>query len=256
MNSTIKIVLGILILQLFSCQVKVLTNDFEKMQLNDNVHFIYERTFILVPINDTLRTFTETISFSESDYWEFNIDGYIIEHGHLITSEDSSFRIEKFSNDYPHGLVQSIGIFSGLDTMYFFDNTVSKGDTTFKKTYFANSRLFRSEIIIKDKSGREIEKQLEYPPGSTKQIKSYYSSGLIKEIKYSASPFDLSRVVYKYNDLNKITNEVLYNKDNKVLSECKYEYSYDKNNNWINRTEYYNKVPIEIKVRTIKYFNK
>jgi hypothetical protein len=38
-------------------------------------------------------------------------------------------------------------------------------------------------------------------------------------------------------------------------SEFKYEYSMDKNMNWISQTEYINGEPVRFKIRTIKYFS-
>jgi hypothetical protein len=86
-----KIVFGILILQLFSCQVKVLTTDIEKMQLKKDIQFIFEQNFELFPNNDSGIKFIESVDYAESEYWEFNQAGYIIEHGRLISPESHWF---------------------------------------------------------------------------------------------------------------------------------------------------------------------
>jgi hypothetical protein len=64
-----KIVFGILILQLFSCQVKVLTTDIEKMQLKKDIQFIFEQNFELFPNNDSGIKFIESVDYAESEYW-------------------------------------------------------------------------------------------------------------------------------------------------------------------------------------------
>jgi hypothetical protein len=47
--------------------------------------------------------------------------------------------------------------FSDTDTMNFFENTIIREDTVFKKIYFSDSTLYWSEISIQDKTGRVIE---------------------------------------------------------------------------------------------------
>nr|NQU89331.1 hypothetical protein [Bacteroidota bacterium] len=136
MRTAINTIIGILILQLFSCQEKALITDIEKLQLKKDIQFIFEQTYLLHPINDSVRKFNESVDYSESDYWIFNQGGYIVEHGHLITCEDSLCLIEKYSKEYPHHLKQMIHYFSDIDTMTFFDITFSREDTTFKKNIF------------------------------------------------------------------------------------------------------------------------
>jgi len=121
-----------------------------------------------------------------------------------------------------------------------------------KKIYFSDSTLYRSEISIKDKKGRVIEWISECPP-QPKVSTSYYSSGLIKEEFFPQPIYGLSKTVYKYDELN-LKTEIHYYENNRTSTEFKYEYSYDKNMNWISQTMYLNREPILIKIRTIKYF--
>jgi len=254
MKHSLKILIGILILQLYSCQEKVLTTDTEIMQLRDNVEFVFEQTYELYPINDSVRKLSETIDFYESDYWKFNQAGFIIEHGHLITCEDSLYRIERYSKEHPHELEQMIRFFSDIDTVTFYEQTNSTIDTVYKKIYFSDSTLYRSEIQVFDKLGREINYFLEYPP-SLKIIKSYYSSGLIKESYYSDNLNRVTKTKYEHNDKGLKTKETYFEND-QVIMELNYDYTLDKNNNWITCTEYYNNEPVQIKVRNIKYYKK
>jgi len=246
--------IGILILLMYSCQEKVLKTDSEKMQLGHYVEFVFEQTYEIFPINDTLRKFTETIEYSESDYWKFNQAGFIIEHGYLLTCEDSSYRIKKYSNELPYNLEQMIRYFKDIDTMYFFENTISKGDTIFKYMYFADSTLYKSEIKVIDKIGRETDYILQFPPRPKVHF-TYYTNGLVKEKIFSEPMILLDRIKFEYNEQNLIAEEIYYDND-KVSLKIKYEYSYDKNKNWITRTEYFDKVPVQIKVRNIKYHDK
>jgi len=246
-----KTIIGILILQLFSCQVKVLTTDFEKMQLKKNIQFVFEQTFELFPINDYEKQFVESIDYSESEYWEFNQTGYIIEHGRLIAQEDSIFHIQKYTKDYPHNLEQMIRWFSDVDTMNLFVNTKSSEDTTFKKIYFSDSTLYWSEISIKDKRGSVIEWFLEKPP-LPRENRLYYSNGLIKEKIIYKSHFGLTKVVYKYKDLNLISKTHFYKNGDSF--EHNYTYTFDKNMNWISQVDFFNGEPSRIKIRILKYF--
>lgn len=243
--------IGILLLQLFSCQVKVLITDIEKMQLKENIQFVFEQTFELFPINDYKKQFIQSINYSESEYWEFNQTGYIIEHGRLTAQEDSIFHIQRYTKDYPHNLEQMIPWFSDIDTMNLFVNTKSNEDTIFKKIYFSDSTLYWYEISIKDKRGRVIEWILEKPP-LPKESRRYYSNGLVKEINFYKSYYGLTKITYKYKDLN-LKTEILFYK-NGDSSEYNYTYTFDKNTNWISQTEYFNGEPSRIKIRTLKYF--
>jgi hypothetical protein len=217
-----KIVFGILILQLFSCQVKVLTTDIEKMQLKKDIQFIFEQNFELFPNNDSGIKFIESVDYAESEYWEFNQAGYIIEHGRLISPEDSIFRVKKYSKKYPHNLKQMIHWFSDTDTMNFFENTIIREDTVFKKIYFSDSTLYWSEISIQDKTGRVIEWILERPT-APKVTRNYYANGLVKEEKFTDPNCSFTKITYKYNASNIKTKMTLFEK-NGDSSEFKYEY--------------------------------
>lgn len=252
MKISIKILLGILILLQYSCQEKALISDYENMHLKGKVELVFEQTLCLYPIEHSGRKLNETINHLESDYWKFTQTGNIIEHGHLIASEDSLYHIENYSILPPHGLEQMIHCFSDVDTAFFYEIITCKLDTTYKKVFFADSTLFRSEIHINDKLGREVESIIEFPP-SIDIKKSYYPTGLIKEEIISNSLTGINKIKYEYNEQNFKTKEIFY-VNNIISSKSDFEYTLDRNKNWITQTEYVNEEPVQIKIRNIKYY--
>jgi hypothetical protein len=223
------------------------------MHLRSHVQFIYEQTYLLFPINDTLRAFTESLDVFESSYWEFNKEGYIIEHGYLLPDEDSLFRIEKFTEKYPHGLKQMIRCFSDEDTVDFFVNTITADDTIFNKIYFSDSTLYRSEISIIDKYGREIANTL-VKPALPKISTNYNSNGFETEKVFEKPSFwnGQTRTTFKYKDAN-LESELNFYENGEII-EYNYHYSFDINGNWIVRTEYLDDKIISVKIRILKYF--
>jgi len=120
--------------------------------------------------------------------------------------------------------------FGCVDTMNFFERTIFKDDTIFKKIYFSDSTVYLSEISIKDIAGNTIEHTQEIQ--RTPKVSSiYYSNGLVKEEIFAKPGFSPSRIVYKYKDSNFKTETHFYK--NGDATEPGYENTFDKSMNWI-----------------------
>lgn len=226
--------------------------DAEKMLLKGSVQLLVENTYFLIPLGDSSGyTFDNTILFDESEYWNFNKEGYIIERGSLVVSEDSLYKVEQYSQSKPYSLKKYYDGNNYGDTLKFFEIYSQIGDTIIENIYFSDSTLYRRTKTIYDIYGREIFR-FQTLPKSTPFYYTYSKNGLIEQNTLPEFPH-WGKTVYNYNDFNFICKEVSY-KDDKIMMSIEYDYTYDGEGNWISCTVYYNNSPIAIKIRNIKYY--
>jgi hypothetical protein len=159
---------------------------------------------------------------------------------------------------------------------YIIKYSYDKNKNLIKIEELENDSLTGVSLFKNDSLGRIIQEE-EFDSKNalvTKKVYEYNENGLVTKIsKYRLSNCISSIVEYIFDENNNLIEEnevvndffILKKFDlmgNLILSVnepyigavFKYIYTYDQNNNWIRKTEYYNGIPQEIEEREITYY--
>lgn len=141
-----------------------------------------------------------------------------------------------------------------------------------------------------DEKGNLSEEILHHKEGNHHSKYKYDEKGNLIKINFTIKSLEsdfIFEYLFKYNKKNQVIEEISYNKDKQMISKIlkkynkqgdyikktelfpdenskkkeklskvthSYQYTYDKNGNWIKKIEYQGKEPIQIYEREIKYF--
>ena len=139
-------------------------------------------------------------------------------------------------------------------TTYKYDE---KGNNIEKNNYYSDGRLSYKYTYKYDEKGNNIEKNNYYSDGSLnyKTTYKYDEKGNMIEANFYNSDGSLSfKLTYKYDEKGNMIEATYYNSDGRLDSKTTYKYEYDKNNNWTQRIQYRNTIPLNITERIIEYY--
>ncbi|UBB89937.1 hypothetical protein J4771_00880 [Candidatus Kaistella beijingensis] len=208
-----------------------ITNDIEIMKLKGNVKYLKEYKF--QPIIDTNGNVTigNKINSGNNDV-SFNENGQIIKQ-----------RILKFDDTY-YGI---------LENKYDLKNRIiEKNETGGKKVTFKydSINLNKEEIVLQDdkiyykiifrfnKQNKLIEKKgIKYPSKELNEQISYGYDNNGNLVSLNSIINTIFKTKYSYNNLNKLVEEISYNKDDRP--SMKIEYYYDIKDNLISKKYFY-----------------
>lgn len=210
------------------------------------------------------------------EYKEYNSDGILIEKFNyhydefgketerIKTRSGGHIDLREISKYSRKGYLKEKKLFS------MYGNDVSAEE---KKTYFYNrngnvktifdynnvdeDREYISTITNLKYNSKEGISQKKINKSESKVIYKYDDNGNNYEIIYSQennySSEILQKQINKFDDYGNITEVKIY--QNNILNRnILFEYTYDKENNWIKKIEYNNKIPIKVLEREIKYY--
>ena len=132
-----------------------------------------------------------------------------------------------------------------------------KRDKIEQNNYNSDSRLDSKTTYKYDEKGNNIEKNNYYSDGSLnyKTTYKYDEKGNMIEANFYNSDGSLSfKLTYKYDEKGNMIEATYYNSDGRLDSKTTYKYEYDKNNNWTQRIQYRNTIPLNITERIIEYY--
>ena len=154
-------------------------------------------------------------------------------------------------------LIFNKGYFERDESFYKYDKKNRKYEEYYN--YNKEGKLVEKEEKIYDNMGNLIERKSYFPNGMliSKRVYKYDSEHnliLEKSFNLDGSPFSLAK--YKYDDWgNLLTKEVYVDIgrnewSNLIENKCEY----DNFNNWVKNTFLNNKIPEEITIRKISYY--
>ena len=123
--------------------------------------------------------------------------------------------------------------------------------------YNSDGSLDDKYIYKYDDNGNRIESNGYNSDGSLKSkfIDKYDDNGnKIEYIRYNSDGFLDWKSISKYDDKGNRIESIEDNSNGSLNYTLSYDYEFDKNNNWINRIYYENKIPKTIVERTIEYY--
>ena len=162
----------------------------------------------------------EKKSEKKNDLTEENLKGKV-----KSIKENTYEAVEKFGK-IEKGNVFYDG-FSSPSTIIYNE----KRDKIEQNNYNSDSRLDSKTTYKYDEKGNNIEKN------------NYYSDG---SLNY--------KTTYKYDEKGNKIEENWYDSDGSLYEKHTYKYEYDKNNNWTQRIQYKNTIPLNITERIIEYY--
>lgn len=220
-----------------------------------------------IPLDDTAK------------HASFNYDknGNLLEHINNVgipienyTYDNSMKRIQSVTNYAPDYIIQD-----GTYTYDDKDNLIEhKVRTIFKDTSYSkiiykyddNGNLIetdsynRNKFLYKwiykvDDKGNQVELSKYNETNTLVEMWTYAYDSRGNNIELALYQDSLKqKYVYSYNDYNDKIEEVLYGRYSILLHDYKYEYTYDKNENWIKRVEKDNNIWKDITLRVIEYY--
>ena len=132
-----------------------------------------------------------------------------------------------------------------------------KGNTIEGNEYYSDGRLGYKLIYKYDGKGNNIEKNNYYSDGrlNYKTTYKYDEKGnkIEKNNYYYSGRLD-SKTTYKYDEKGNNIEENIYYYGSRPAENYSYEYEYDKNNNWTQKIQYRNTIPVYITERIIEYY--
>lgn len=154
-------------------------------------------------------------------------------------------------------LIFDNGYFNRNESFYKYDNKNRKYEEYYN--YNKDGILVEKEEKIYDNIGNVIERKSYYPNGmlNSKRVYKYDSEHnliLEKSFNFDGSPYSLAK--YQYDDWgNLLSKEVHVDIGRNEWSNLiEYKYEYDNFNNWVKSTFLNNKIPEEITIRKIIYY--
>ncbi len=136
-------------------------------------------------------------------------------------------------------------------TLYEYDELKNIKTETIKNR---NGVVVRTIRYTYDVNGNIIEELIINDDYTQKTIYKYDYWG--REISYELdNPTWYSSYMSEYNDFNDLKLQENVTRSGYIGERTTYEYTYDKNNNWIQRIEYKNDIAKMITIRVITYFN-
>lgn len=282
---TQSLVLITLVFLLFSCNNENIKNDIFLDGINGDVSLIIETVYSVKEKFGEIQK--ENISRVYS--YRYNNNGNLIElieynsDGKLNVKE--TIKYDEKMNKKSH--LVSRPDFGGGGTQYVYsykyDNRGNKieceeqwneGRSSERDTYQydKNGRLieekqFNSSGVLEnsylyDKSGNKIEKywydknNKNNSVGKHKWVYKYNVSGdVLEEVRYKLDGSLSQKRTYKYDTRRNKVEEEYYIYSKKYKQTLTYQYKFDKNGNWIYRTEFYDDNPTQITERKITYFS-
>ena len=132
-----------------------------------------------------------------------------------------------------------------------------KGNNIEENHYDSDGRLSYKYIYKYDKKGNNIEENHYDSDGrlDSKYIYKYDEKGnKIEENRYDSNGRLSQKTTYKYDEKGNTIEKNDYDSDGRPAENYSYKYEYDKNNNWTQRIEYKNTIPVYITERIIEYY--
>jgi len=255
-------------------------NDLETEHINGHVKSIHEYDYqrpmtdkndidpLKIPLDDTVKHAT----------FNYDKNGNLLEHINNIgitietdTYDNSMKRIHSKTNYAPNYIIQE-GTYtydandnliehkirtvfkdtSYSSTIYKYDN---KGILKETDSYDKNNYLYKWIYKFDDK-GNQSEAAKYNDKNTFEERWAYIYDERGNNIELSLYQDSLKqKFVYKYNEHNDKAEEILYGRYNILLHDYKYEYTYDKNDNWIKRFEKDNNLWKDITLRVFEYYN-
>ena len=130
-----------------------------------------------------------------------------------------------------------------------------KGNMIEERYYERDTTMTRHTFYKYDENGNKVE-QSKWESGITlKTTYKYNSDGNpIEETQYDAGNYIALKIITTYDDKGNETQERFYDRDNNLQTQTIFQLSYDKNGNWIRKTQLDNDKIIVITVREIAYY--
>ena len=194
---------------------------------------------------------------------------YLVSYGQLekksekkndLTEENLKGKVKSIK-ETPYEAVEKFGQIEKGDMLntYFTIFTIynKKGNTIEENDYNSDGSLFSKFTYKYDEKGNIIEKNDYDSDGSLnyKTTYKYDEKGNMIEANFYNSDGSLSfKLTYKYDEKGNMIEATYYNSDGRLDSKTTYKYEYDKNNNWTQRIQYRNTIPLNITERIIEYY--
>ena len=125
------------------------------------------------------------------------------------------------------------------------ENFYIYGGLNSKSIYKYNEKGNKIELNVYDSDGRLVSKYT---------YKYDEKGNMIEENWYNSDGRLNSKTTYKYDEKGNNIEENNYDSDGRLGKNYTYKYEYDKNNNWTQRIEYKNTIPVNITERIIEYY--
>ena len=132
-----------------------------------------------------------------------------------------------------------------------------KGNKIEENDYDSDGRLDSKTTYKYDEKGNIIEENDYDSDGrlDSKYIYKYDEKGnKIEENRYDSNGRLSQKTTYKYDEKGNTIEKNDYDSDGRPAENYSYKYEYDKNNNWTQRIEYKNTIPVYITERIIEYY--
>jgi hypothetical protein len=250
-------------------------NDWSELKLNGRVKSLKEITYKAVDrfgeikgtditaenytIFDDKGNITELRRGKDKTITKYNNMGQRIEENYY-KSDDSLGNKRTFIYDKKGNAIEIhfYGPDGGLSSK-IISKYDDKGDMIESNMYLSNGDLFAKKNYKYDNIGQEIERNMYHSDGSLgqKRIYKYDSKGQRIEENYYGSDSGLSsKIISKYDDRGNKIEENEYNPGGNLRNNSTYKYKLDSNDNWTQKIEYTNYVPVTIVERILEYFNK
>ena len=232
-----KIILVILsVLCLVSCNQSEKKNDLTEENLKGKVKSITENTYEAVD------------KFGQIEKGDVLVDSS------AVYTDDGHFKIyNKKGNKIEENIYDSNGKFV-RKTTYKYDK---KGNIIEEKSYYPDGSLIYKNTYKYDEKGNKIEDNSYDSDGRlhSKYTYKYDEKGnKIEENWYNSDGRLHSKYTYKYDEKGNNIEENWYDSDGSLYEKHTYKYEYDKNNNWTQRIQYKNTIPLNITERIIEYY--
>ena len=232
-----KIILVILsVLCLVSCNQSEKKNDLTEENLKGKVKSITENTYEAVD------------KFGQIEKGDVLVDSS------AVYTDDGHFKIyNEKGNKIEENYYNSNGSLIYKNT-YKYDK---KGNIIEEKSYYPDGSLIYKNTYKYDEKGNKIEDNSYDSDGRlhSKYTYKYDEKGnKIEENWYNSDGRLHSKYTYKYDEKGNNIEENWYDSDGSLYEKHTYKYEYDKNNNWTQRIQYKNTIPLNITERIIEYY--
>ena len=189
-------------------------------------------------------------SEKKNDLTEENLKGKV-----KSITENTYEAVDKFGQiEKGDVLVDSSAVYTDDGRFKIYNE---KGNKIEENYYNSNGSLIYKNTYKYDEKGNKIEENYYNSNGRlySKTTYKYDEKGnKIEEYHYDEDGKFNYKYTYKYDEKGNKIEENWYDSDGSLYEKHTYKYEYDKNNNWTQRIQYKNTIPLNITERIIEYY--
>ncbi|MFH0895370.1 MAG: hypothetical protein V2A54_13120 [Bacteroidota bacterium] len=186
---------------------------------------------------------------------KYNNKKRIVESYYIFNKQQKSKSLYKY-NDKGLMICQDFFFWGKLDTRTTFSYD-DKGLKSEMKTYYIRQNMDSTTYNYQyDENGNCIDEKQLGPKGRLyfHSVKEYNKNRqIISWTQLNSKGKVNSKTQYVFNKFGDKIEQIEYDENGKITRHHKMEYVYDRRNNWIMKTSYFNDKPYEIVLRKIKY---